>query len=158
MENKISFQKYLKSIQIIFFALLIGQIFFGIVAIFVVNTEEIKYGHLNFQGIFNFIIPAIIVTSIVLSHIVFQKRLTAIKENQYIDQKLSNYRVSLIIRWALLEGPTFFTIIIFLLTGDYFVLGMAGFIIAFFIYIIPTQQRIEADLDLNWQEKSELGE
>lgn len=66
------------------------------------------------------------------------------------------YQSATIVRLALLEGPSLFGIVGFLLTGNLIFLGISGALIACFIYQRPTRQKIEDDLNLSYEEKAEL--
>jgi hypothetical protein len=43
-----------------------------------------------------------------------------------------------------------------MLTGNLIFLGISGAIIAYFIYLRPTKQKTEDDLNLGYEEKAEL--
>jgi hypothetical protein len=58
---------------------------------------------------------------------------------------------------ALLEGPSLFGIVSFLLTNNIAFIGISGALVAYSIYLYPTRQKIEDELNLGYEEKAELG-
>ncbi len=156
MEQKKNLNEIIKQSQLICSSLIIGQLFFLAVAIFLVTRAEAGIGEVDLGDIFIFIIPIFAVTSIAASYFVFKNKLNRLKESQSVEQKLVDYRSAQIIRWALLEGPSFLTIIAFLLTGQFIFVGVVAIIIMFFIPTFPSAARLEQDLELTWDEKNKL--
>jgi len=81
--------------------------------------------------------------------------LNALKDEPGLSKKLADYRSALIVRWALVEGPSFFAIVSYLLTGNYLLLGFAIILIAIFILIMPSSSKLDSDLELSWQDKND---
>lgn len=158
MNQKQSLNLIIKQSQTICSALIIGQLFFLAIAIYLVINKVTGFGEANLDDVFIFVIPIFAVTSIGASYFVFKGKLNKLKESPSLEQKLVEYRSAQIIRWALLEGPSFLTIIAFLLTGQFLFVGIVAVIIMFFIPTFPNRSRFEKDLELTWEEKSQLNE
>jgi hypothetical protein len=86
------------------------------------------------------------------SNIVFKKMLNELQENDALNTKMSNYRSFLIIKYALLEGPALFAIIVTFITGNLFFLLYAGIMVLLLLYSRPKVQSAITDLRLNQQE------
>lgn len=158
MTQNQSLAQIIKQSQTICSALIIGQLFFLAIAIYLVIKTGAGFGEANLGEVFIFVIPIFAATSIGASYFVFKGKLSKLKESPSLEQKLLEYRSAQIIRWALLEGPSFLTIIIFLLTGQYFFVGIVAVIILFFIPTFPSIARLKQDLELTWEEKNLLSE
>jgi hypothetical protein len=62
--------------------------------------------------------------------------------------KLVNYRAALIVKLALLEAPSFFTVIAYLLTGNYIYLGIVLILLIVFLLYTPTKEKLINELEL----------
>lgn len=156
MNKKQSLTEIIKQSQIICSALIIGQLFFLAIAVYLVVQTGGGLGVSDFKDIFIYVIPIFTISSIGASYFVFRSKLNKLKEIQSLEQKIVEYRAAQIIRWALLEGPSFFAIIAYILTGDILFAVVSIVIILFFIPTFPTVARFEQDLELTWEEKNLL--
>ena len=75
-----------------------------------------------------------------------------------LSEKLIDYRSALIVRYALLEGPSFFAIVVYMFTGELMFLGMAVLIILIFLFISPSVEKAGNDLELGQKEKQMLAD
>lgn len=145
---------YLKSLSIIHIALILGQVVFGVVCIVVTGKTEII---LNPEGdVFFLIVPAAALSGMIGAVIIFKKFLEQASVKPNLGEKLVAYRTAIIVRYALLEGPSLFGIVIYYLNGNLFYLFISGFIILFFLTLRTTKEKLETDLKLDYKEKLEL--
>lgn len=158
MTQNQSLAQIIKQSQTICSALIIGQLFFLAIAIYLVISTGAGFGEAGLGEVFIFVIPIFAVTSIGASYFVFKGKLNKLKESPSLEQKLVEYRSAQIVRWALLEGPSFLTIIAFLLTGQFLFVGIVAVIIMFFIPTFPNRARFEQDLELTWEETNQFQE
>jgi len=63
-----------------------------------------------------------------------------------------------VIRYAFLQAPTFFSLVVYVLTGGVLFLGLAGVIVVIFLTIKPTIERAAKDLDLNLNDKQAIND
>ena len=91
------------------------------------------------------------------SFILFKKRLAGINPEDELGKKLEAYRSALILRMALCEMPVMFAIIVYYVTHDRAFLWMTIILIANFIIIYPSRDKIISQLQLNSSEQSVLG-
>jgi len=146
---------YIKTLKIIFFALLSGLIFFSVVTPLIRQTGSFPedFPYRNWLLVF---IILFAVVSISIGILVYNRRLTSIHEMSSLADKLSAYREALIIRYATVEAPSFFAIIGYLLSGNMIILGIGLAIIAWFFTMRPSIEKIAEDLELNPEEKMKL--
>ena len=72
--------------------------------------------------------------------------------------KLDAYRAALILRYALLEGPSMFAIVVYLVTGGIIFILLAALIVFYFVTIRPNKENVIKDLDLNPNEEQILND
>ena len=156
--NTISLKNYNQASRIICLALIIGQLFFLGVAVYLVQFSGINFEDTRLNDVFIYVVPFLALSSISASFVVFKGKMLRVKEITDIPTKLTDYRAAQIIRWALYEGPSFFAIIAYMLTGQLFYIGIVAIVIVLFIMSIPSKARFEIDLELSWEEKSQLAE
>jgi len=148
-------KEYFNVLTIIHAALTYGQVFFGLV-FFYLNTNLLSPNNGDIYDIFIFVVPATVVMGFVASTFLMKARLGAIKKMSGLKEKLRNYRTAFIIRMALLESPSFFALVAYYLTGNYFFLGLSGIIIIVFVIERPTRSKVAMDLELNMGDKALL--
>ncbi|HEY9113414.1 MAG TPA: hypothetical protein VIN10_01860 [Bacteroidales bacterium] len=156
--NQMTSKAYFKALTIMYFALIAGLVFFGIVALFLVQSGQISDTGDELRNIFLFVAPLFLVGGVFGSTIMFKKGLVEAKNKTELLEKLNFYRSALIVRYALLEGPAFFTTVVYLITGDLLFLGMTALIIVIFLIINPSPEKAINDLELSYEEKQVLND
>jgi hypothetical protein len=151
-----SIQQDLKSIRIIYTALIIGT------ASFLAVTIVLKYmghqgsieGDLMTYQVFQLLSFIVGISSIGGGIFIFNKKIKAIQSTD-ISEKLAQYRTAMIIRAAAIESASFFFIVgFFLFHVDFFIIAtLIGLgILAFFF---PTNSRIAKELGIEERELKE---
>lgn len=141
-----------KTTTIIHMALAAGQILFAAVT-FIIPKNQVKSAG---NDMLIYVVPVLAITCFIAGHILFLKLLSNIKRDTTLKAKLTAYQSATIVRLALLQGASLFGIVCFLLTGKLIPIAISGALIAYFIYLRPTKQKIEDDLNLGYDEKAEL--
>jgi hypothetical protein len=141
--------EYFRSLIIVFYGLISGQVFFGLLSFFLVITNHLSSDGSDLSNIFIYIVPVFVLAGFILSHLIFKNRLKAISKKTSLFSKLADYRAALIIRYALLEGPGMFAIVVYLVTGNIIFILLATLIVLFFITIRPGREKVIKDLELN---------
>jgi hypothetical protein len=155
--NRPSPENFVKSISIIHLALLAGQVIFAIVAY--AQSVKVFFGVHYMDDAFMYIVPLAAIGGFIAGYTIFKKQLAAIHTKKSLGEKIIGYQTALIIRYALIEGPCLLAIVAYMLNNNLFYLGVAGLLILYFIFLRPTMEKVENDLDLNFNEKIEfLGE
>lgn len=138
----------LASIKIVYYALVGGQVFFALVAYFLLNNYALELAGKDLKDVFIYIVPLFVVGGFAVGNILFKSKLITARIKPSLSEKLLDYRSALLIRYALLEGPSFLAIMVYLLTGYILFLAMAALVIAMFFTITPSIDRAVNDLEL----------
>jgi len=151
-------KEYFRTLQIIYYALIASQLFFGIVFIILVQGGQINPSQEDLKDIFNYIVPLFIVGGIFGSNWMFTTLIKDSKKIEYLPVKMAGYRIALIVRYAFLQAPTYFSLVVYILTGGVLFLLMAGVIVVKFLTIKPTIERAARDLDLTINDKQAIND
>jgi hypothetical protein len=148
-----SIQQILKSIRIIYFALLIGTISFFAAVLFLKysgNTSVREIDLMTFQ-VFQLIAFIFGVGGIAGGIFIFNKKIRSITTDDVIG-KLEIYRSAMIIRAATIEGACFMFIIgYFLFQVDFFIIAtLIG--LGIMVFYFPTTARIAKELKITEKE------
>jgi hypothetical protein len=140
---------YFKAIQIVYYALIAGQLFFAFIILFLIYGSEFKPEMQDFKNVFIIVVTLFAIGGLFASQIIFRNRLDQAKSRTNLPEKLADYRSALIVRFALLEFPSFGSIVFCMITGEVIFLGMSGLIVAVFLAIKPTKDKAIMELELN---------
>ena len=150
---------YLKNLRIIYFALAMGIVLFMLVTLLINNLNgPLAESDISPTQRAPFLIALMVMTGAVLmiSKTIFPKKLDAIKTLPTLDRKLAAWREICILQAALIEAPSFFAIVLFMLLGIYTLLiwPVAGLVI--FWLSRPTRDRLIREAGLSVAESKEL--
>ncbi|MEL6191947.1 MAG: hypothetical protein AAFR66_07850 [Bacteroidota bacterium] len=145
-------KEYLNYLQLIHGAMLIGQVLFAGVAIFLTSEGGLGQSEGDLNDIFKLLAPVLVLGGIAGSIFLPKTLLASAKESSDLRGKLQTYRSTSIIKFAVLEAPSLVSLVAFLLTGNYFFLGLAAIIVAVFFMNRPTTSTIINELELNQDE------
>jgi len=148
-----NFKNFSKTITIIHAALTLGQVMFGVVAFLQIGKSGIN---MNTDDSFLFVAPLLAISCFIAGNLVFKQQLNNIAKKDTLKEKLMSYQAALITRYALLEGPSLFGIVCYMLTGNFLFLLISGLIVLYFITIRPTKTKIDNDLNLSYQDQIEF--
>jgi MFS family permease len=145
---------YFKSLAIIYIAVIISQVFLGLVFYYLNHVSQNKTFPAELNKIFLILIPVLIVGAIVGSAVILRFRLKKLIEKADLKEKLREYRVTLLVNYAILEGPALLSLGCYYITANIIYLGLAGLIIVIFSINKPSKERVAYDLDLNPGERA----
>lgn len=157
MNTKHHFIADIKALKIIHAAMTIGQVLFAALMTFLWFAGMLATADGSLADILLIISVFFILFGTITSQLLFQSRLNLARKETTLPNKLAAYRSALIIRYALIEAPSLFTVIAALLTGNPLFLLLAGMIIVFFLTLYPSTTRIALHLGLEPEEKALLG-
>ena len=138
-------------------ALLMGQILFSALCVYLVYTKTMLSPAKELEKILQ--VAALIITTggVYAGITIFKKKLLQIRGMQAsIKEKFALYRSAFIMQWALLEGPSIFCIACFLLTGNYAFLALAIVIMFLFVMTAPSKVKTITQLQISEAELDEL--
>lgn len=148
-------REYFKSIKIVFFSLLVGQLTFALIALYLnLGSESVKGNVGAMRNIFLIIALIFALNGLLTGNMIYRSRLRKVIKNPSLSKKLSEYRSTLLIRLAMLEASTLFSLVAYLLTADLIFVGFAGMTLAYFVFLNPRKETIAFDLELNPDEKA----
>ncbi|SDT54711.1 hypothetical protein SAMN05216490_3982 [Mucilaginibacter mallensis] len=145
---------FLRTITIIHLALLVGQVIFSVLVFTITKSTFIDLT--NTKDPFLFVAPILAVACFIASNFMYKLRLSEAINKPTLKGKLMGYQAALIIRCALLEGPSLFGIVTYMVTRNFLFLLISGLIILYFITIRPTKDKIANDLNLDYEDKMQF--
>ncbi|MBL7779992.1 MAG: hypothetical protein JNM22_02160 [Saprospiraceae bacterium] len=150
----LNFAQYFRHLQIFFFALLAGQILICAVLYFVYQPQE---GISPFQQ--DWVLkawPFALVALMVVGFFLNRRILASANEKNRLADKLATYRIASIQKWAMTEGGTLISALLFFETGNQQYLNLAGVAIAYFATQFPSRQHLTEVLDLSANDQATL--
>ena len=155
-ETEQSTTNYLSFLSIIHLALLGGQISFGVTAFVLDFTGFLDMSFIEQESMLMVAVTVLVFSSLLGSSFLFKTKLNGIRQKESLQAKLAAYRSLLIIKFALLEIPSFFALVCFILTGEVLFIGLAGLVVIAFVFNRPTRFTITKDLELSKKEQEVL--
>lgn len=156
--NKQTSREYFKSLKIIYYALIAGQLFFASTSLYLQLSGNFDTEVKDIRDVFLYVVPLFVIAGIFGSNYIFKIKIKAAKNKPNLMEKMFDYRGALIVRYALLEGPSFFCIVVYLMTGDIVFMGMFVLIIIIFLTINPSRHKAAKNLELNINDEQLINE
>lgn len=126
----------MQPIKLLYYALLGGQVLFAAVVVLVINSNDSG----NAQGLdmFRYGVPLMTFGSVTAALLMSRSRREQLEAVKDPEEKLAQYRMTVILRSAMIEGANLFALIGTLLGGGtgylmYFAVGLLAF-----LYLRPT--------------------
>jgi len=150
--NQNSAKEYFKLITIIHSALVLGVILFGaVICLFIVDFQHTDTES-ELANLFVYLVPGLIMVGIVASNVIFRIKLNTLIDCEDLKTKMEVYRRASIIRYAFIQGPALFALMVIFLTSDINYLVYAGLMIVLLIIKRPTMKLAVSELRLDQQE------
>jgi len=141
-------KEIIKSSLIIFYTLLSGQIVFFLISLYLVSAQVIS-SNSNLSLILIFTLLFFLSPLLVVGPIIYRKLISKQYDNiKTVEQKLILYRKGIIIKLALVEGASIFSIVCFLITGNYLFIIIAILLISLFFLHKPSLEKFAADFNI----------
>ncbi len=148
-------KSYFTSLKIIHFALTAGIAFFMLIAISLQFTgfePELK----ELEEILLAITVAGAVAGVFTGNLLFTKKLEQLVELKCLKEKLIGYQSALILKYAMVEGPAFFTIVAYLLTANILFPLITVLLVFTMVLFAPRKDKLISDLNLSRRETEML--
>ncbi len=146
--------KFIKTLSIIHFALLLGLLVFGGFTIFQLDSGITPA--FDPSDILLLIYPVIVISVLVASKLIFKYLLAFAEKRTDLKSKLMSYQTALIIKFALIEGPAILGIVLSMITGNTAYIAIASVLIIYFLMQKPTANKIESDLNLRGEHRNQF--
>lgn len=142
---------YLLRLTILSTAMLISQMIFALAMFF----TSLPLGEINTDMLFVFwiVVPATTLGGIGISFFMFNLKLKDVHNALALENKLSGYTAALILRFALLEGPSFIATVAFMMTGAVYFLAVPLLITILMLVFYPNKKRVLQHLQLTLKEE-----
>lgn len=139
-----------KILSILHKGLMMGQILFSTVCIYLVYTNSILPSAKELDKTLQVVALIITAGGIYGGMTFFKRKLMQIRAMQAdVKEKFALYRTACLIQWALLEGPSIFCTIGFFLTGNYAFLALVLVIIFVFVMTTPSKLKMQLQLQIS---------
>lgn len=145
-----------KTMKVIHGALLAGQVLFAGVA-YATGIKAIYFNARDTKDVFFFVAPLLAFGGIVAGFFLFKQLIGRLTEKTDLQSKMTGYQTAFITRAALLEGPSLFNIVAFMLSGNLLYLFISVILMLILLRSRPTASLIADDLQLGYDDKAELG-
>jgi hypothetical protein len=155
--NTINQRTFLKTMAMIHVALVAGQVLFAIAVIAINNNKAPFSFSVSGSDVFMMIVPLMGIGAFAVGRFVFAKVLESAKTKTTLVEKLSVYQSATLIRFAFCQGASLFAIVITMITSNIFYLAISAILVLYMIFLKPSCDRIESDLNLTFEEQAELG-
>lgn len=153
--NSADKQNFFTTLNIIFMALTIGQLIFFGVTFFIASQGSIQK-NLDLDSILLYLSPAYSISMIFLSKFLYNKNSLSVDKTLDVKSKFMRYRTASIVNWAMLESANLFSLVSFLITGNYLHLLIFAGVFAGFILNRPSKEKFITDYNVNSDEINNL--
>lgn len=147
--------QYFRALTTMYLALLAGQIVLFVIFLYLNLTDPSRQPD-PMGDILKYLVAILVINGFVVGQLIYKKRLIKLKSLDVLAAKLEAYRGAMIMRLALLEGPSLLALVLYFLTADLFFIMMTGFIIVIFLFFIPSRDKISRELELSSSEKMKI--
>ncbi|RDY58879.1 hypothetical protein [Flagellimonas nanhaiensis] len=156
MEQSVKFTPsgFIRTLSILHIALLAGPTLIG--GIFYFQSKETHFSFNDTEDVFLIVVPVFAISGLFLSDFIFRQLIKKIPSKDSLRQKLARYQSASIIKYALLEGPAIFGAVAFFNTQNLAYLLIAGILVLYLALQYPTKDKIERNLNLRGEEKSQF--
>ena len=140
--------KMLQNLNVIFLALISGQIIYFVIGIALLQAEQ-SWEMSKMSTIFMYIVPLINVIIILLARFIYGKNLTNLSKDVSIEIKLQSYLTNNIIKLALLESANLINVTVMIVTKNYFFAGFFVIIIVLYFLNRPIKEKFVTEYELS---------
>ena len=143
-------QTTIKQLSILHKALLLGQIMFAAIVFFLIYTNRVNFNLVDLDQVFQLIALGLSAAGVFIGSSLFKKKMQQARETLTdVKAKAEAYRSVSIIQWALIEAPSLFSIVCFMLVGNYAFLALAVALMFWFALTGPSKMKIMLLLGLS---------
>jgi hypothetical protein len=147
----------MKKLQTLYRALLMGQVLFAAVAVFIRTQGVFSNVTEDVSRILQVVAVVFAFTSIWAGMSVYRKRVAALKDKDIsTEKKIGEYTGISLMKWAMTEGPALFCMVGYLLTGNWSFIGLGAIVLFVFAGYAPQKSKIIAELGLSDGEAGKL--
>ncbi len=154
-----SINEEIKGLRILATALSVGVVIFTLISV-VITQFNGPFLQEQVEKISSFLLPlmtGLALLALLTARYLYQQRIQEIREgNDDLKGKMDKYRAAVTIYLAICEGMALFSVILFLLSGNYLLLVITGAMLLLMLGRLYAIKGVAAELNLSWQEQEEL--
>jgi hypothetical protein len=148
MFTQIVSKKYLRTLVVLHAVLALGQLLFLAIALIGKNGHSVEQSQVDTNRMLLLMALLMVAGSIAGGIYMHKRKVLEIRMNNNLRQKLDEYTISLIIRFALMEVASIFCTVGYLLSSHYLFVFFTLVVLVFFVVVRPTKGNVLRDLDL----------
>lgn len=143
----------IKILGLIHIALVFGLVVFLVFSYYQSNgfSNGIDQG-----DIFIYITPIVAISGYFGSQFMFKKLIAAIRKEDTLQYKLQKYQMASIIKFALIEGPSFLALFAYMISGNTLHFAIAICLIAYLILQRPTLDKFISQVKPSLEDRKQL--
>ena len=152
-QNKpITPKTYITTLTIIYYGLCLSPVLFGLFLFY--SSNDPGFNAYDSEEPLWAAVVLMFLGALVLNGFIFKILLKGVSANKSLKDKLTTYQTASLMRYALLEGPALFAVIVFSFTNNVFYLVLGAILIAYLFLLRPSINKIVADLNLSSPERA----
>jgi hypothetical protein len=148
-------KEYFRVLSILHASLMSAQLFFAAIVFYLHSSGSIASSTGSMNILF-YVVPLVILGGLIGSSVLFKSKLKSLHQIIELKDKLTGYRVALLLKYAMLEGPSLFSIVVYFLTANFIFLCFTGLIIVVFLVNRPSPENAATDLELSPSDRTKL--
>ena len=149
-----------KQLDILFMALLAGQILLCVILYFLAgngeNRSDASAMNWELSNTFVLVVMALLPGAYVLSRMIYLRRRAEGALLLGLQRKIEHYRATVVIQMAVLEGVNLIALVFFFLQGSLVLLLFFALGLIFFLQVRPSLERFSDDYEISVAEKQQL--
>jgi hypothetical protein len=151
--QQLTSKEYFKALNIIHLALIAGQLSFVLLALFLVYSGNTPASLEEMETPFLGTVVLVFTGTFLGGKNKFKKNLKACKQKKTLVEKMNKYRSALILRYTLLEIPSFLSTIFYILSNNILLLIISVLILMLFFTLVPGKEKAIHHLELNAKQR-----
>tara|TARA_R110002012_G_scaffold39867_16_gene110010 strand:+ start:3533 stop:4030 length:498 start_codon:yes stop_codon:yes gene_type:complete len=147
-------RSFLRTLTIIHLALVAGVLVFGIMSYLQTKNQILSF---TYSGdVMFYVVPFMAITGILAGSYLYKNIMSGLASKKTLKEKLNGFQTASIVKYALLEGPAFLSIVAFSNEGNQYFIIIALLLLGWLIIQRPTRDKVEKDLMLEGILKNEF--
>lgn len=148
--------EYFKSLTILHISLMSGLALMAAMMYFMFSDVN-EFSNDSFDDtLYLLLVAALGVGGIIGGRWLGNTRLQAARAEENLAEKLNSYRSTLILRWALLEGPALMGVLFYMTFGNIVFLAVAAGLLIFLFMARPSKEKLIDDLELSVADRAKI--
>jgi hypothetical protein len=147
---------YINQLRAIFYMMVGGPLIFFVVVYFLNRGRHASDFDPEMHTIFMYIVPLFCIFHAIVAYWMYEQRLRKARKQSTLQDKLKEVLQGSIVKFAILEGATLLTLVVYLLTNHILYAGFYIVMLILFAMSNPTVYSVTNDLRLSQNEAERL--